>query len=162
MQTTKQKIHAQALAEVNVILEYTDKNLVNKIPKRFIEYIIEHKDRDYEVQISNNIPLKNQNVKDETKSIMALIYRNYFCTEEEKNLYDERLNQNQQQYEKVLNEKYSYENLFKNNITKEEVMPEQISYNYTIAYKKGKLYKVKNRLKRFLIKLKEKLNNIFK
>lgn len=152
MQMNKQKTYAEALAEVSVILEYTDPNLVNRIPKKLLDYIWRNKDNNYEVNICIDLGLQNQNIKKETKSIMALIYRNYFCTQEEKKDYDELLNKNQIKYEKELNAKYSYENLFKNNsINKEDNVLEETSNNQMVEYKEENIFKkIINKIKKFL------------
>lgn len=114
--------YVQALAEISYILKYTDKELVQKIPNKFLKYIEENKDKKYIVNIDENIPLEEQKLKEKTKNLMALIYRNYFCNEEEKKEYDELLNENQIKYDEELNEKYSYENIFKQN--KKEIIEE--------------------------------------
>lgn len=128
MEINKHEIYSQALAEVSVILEHTNPDLVQMIPKKFLDYIWQNKDKNYEVNISSNLSLEDQEIKDETKSIMALIYRNYFCTQEEREKFDGLLNNNQIEYEKALNEKYSYENIFKNNSLKRDENNQLIEY----------------------------------
>ena len=104
---------AQALVEVEVILSYTDKELVKKIPKSFWKFLEEHKDKHYTFEINEELPLEKQKIKEETKSLMALIYKDYFCTPEEKKEYNELLKYNQKKKEDEIAEKYSYDNLFK-------------------------------------------------
>lgn len=85
------KMHARALAEVSIILDCTQPELVKKIPEKLLRYIRENADRDYMIELSEDVELKDQNLLSETKIIMALIYRNCFCDEEEKREYDEIL-----------------------------------------------------------------------
>lgn len=123
MQAIEEKEYGEALAELKVLLKHTDQKLVEKIPNKFMNYIEKNAAKDYDVNIQLDIPLEQQNLKEKTKDFMALIYRNYFCTEEERKELDFVLKENQQKYEKALNEKYSYENLFKP-MKKEEITHE--------------------------------------
>jgi len=117
MQRITEKELAKALSEIDFILKNTDENLQKKIPQSFWNYIEGNKDEEYQVTIDMNIPLENQNIREDTINLMAIVYRNYFCTLDEKKDYDELLNQNEQKYQ----EKYSYENLFKSNKVEEQI-----------------------------------------
>ncbi len=146
MQNVKEKEISKALSEVDFILKYTDENLRKKVPQSFWDYIEENKDEEYQVTLDLNLPLENQNLREDTVNLMAIIYRNYFCTVDEKKEYDEILNQNEQKYQ----EKYSYENLFKSNKIEEE----QIEDVQMIEYKEETVWiKIVNKFKLFLKKL---------
>lgn len=137
--------YSEALAEISYILKHTDKELVQKIPSKFLNHIEENRDKNYVVNINNNLPLEEQKIKEKTKSLMALIYRNYFCNEEEKKEYDRLLKENQEKYDKELNEKYSYENIFKQNkkevIEEKEESVENVEQTALIDYQNMKWYK---------------------
>lgn len=145
MQKIIEKEFARALSEIDFILRNTDENLQNKIPQSFWNYIEENKDEEYQVTIDMNIPLENQNLREDTINLMAIVYRNYFCTLDEKKEYDELLNQNEQKYK----EKYSYENLFKNNKVEELIQAEQQSEDVQmIEYKQENIFsKILNKMK---------------
>lgn len=159
MQTIKEKEYSEALAEVNFILEYTDKELVKKIPSKFMNYIETNADSDYKVNIQLDTPLEQQNLKEKTKDLMALIYRNYFCNEQERAEYDEILKKNQQEFDKQLSEKYSYENLFKpikNEENTEEIITENNNQTALVDYNNMKWYK------KIVFKITNWFNAIFK
>lgn len=139
------------LSEIEFILKHSDESLQKKVPQSFWNYIEENKEEEYQVTIDMSIPLENQNMKEDTKNLMAIIYRNYFCAVEEKKEYDEILNENQKKYE----QKYSYDNLFKNNKLGKPVQEEQPTENLQmIEYKEENiLVKMINRVKAFLRKL---------
>ena len=80
--------YAQALKEVYEILKVTDKELVKQIPKSFKMFIIENKDDSYSVNVNTNIPILEQRFKPETSAILALIYRRYWATLEEKKEFE--------------------------------------------------------------------------
>ncbi len=76
--------YSNALAEVDYILEFTSKSILKKIPKSFIKFIKNNKNKDYKVSINKDIPITKQPLKDETRAIMSLIYRSYLCTDNQK------------------------------------------------------------------------------
>lgn len=73
-----------ALTEVDEILNFTDTELVNKIPVAFRKFIEKNKNRDYKPNITPGIPISELVIKKETEAILSLIFRNYWATEEEK------------------------------------------------------------------------------
>lgn len=76
--------YRNAFKEVDEILKYTDIDLVNKIPKKFISFLKENMNNDYEFYVQEGLSLNKQNLSEEASSIFALIYREYWATEEEK------------------------------------------------------------------------------
>lgn len=97
------KEYKEALAEVNGILENTEEELRKKIPKSFNKLVKENMDDKYEVKIDPNKSLVEQNIKKETKEILALIYRDYLCSKEER---ETLILQEQKEMEKEKQEKY--------------------------------------------------------
>lgn len=97
----------EAFYEVDEILNLMPKELVEKIPHSFQKIINDNKSTTYNKEIKG---LDNLNIlKKETLVILSLIYRDFLCdkTEKEKILEKEK---------KILEEKYSYDKLFKKNI----------------------------------------------
>ncbi len=105
--------YKQSLSELNKILHYMDGSYFNKLPEKFIKFVENNMDKDYRPNISENIPISEQELKKDTKVLLSLLYRNYWCDEEEK----ERLKQEdiikKIEYEKELREKYNPDNIFK-------------------------------------------------
>lgn len=111
------KEFAEASAEINEILKYMPKEEVEKIPSKLREFFKEVSSKDYVTNINPNIPLDKQQIKEKTKDIIALIYRNYWCSEEERKELDQKLIENDKKFEEELREKYNPDNIFKNNVT---------------------------------------------
>ena len=111
------KEFAEASAEINEILKYLPKEEVEKIPSKLREFFKEVSSKDYVTNINPNIPLDKQQIKEKTKDIIALIYRNYWCSEEERKELDQKLIENDRKFEEELREKYNPDNIFKNNVT---------------------------------------------
>jgi len=94
----------EAFYEVNEILNLIPKELVEKIPNSFLEIIKENKANNYykEIKGLDNLEI----LKKETIVLLGLIYRDFLCTEEERQDIIRK-------EKKVAAEKYNYDNLFK-------------------------------------------------
>ena len=106
---------ANAMAEVIYYLKGIRQEDVDKIPKKFIQFLNENASKEYICNFDYKKPLKELNILDETRGIIGMICYNYWwVTEQQKELYLKRLSQNEQQYQEILHEKYNPDNLFKN------------------------------------------------
>ena len=105
--------NANAMAEVIYYLKGIKQEDIDKIPRKFIQYLNENASKEYKCDFDYNKPLKELNLLDETRGIIGMICYNYWCvTEKQKEQYLKRLSQNEQQYQKILNEKYNPDNIF--------------------------------------------------
>lgn len=64
------------------IISMMDDNMRNKISNKFIEFLKENQDTNFEGTINNKIPLKEQELRYEVKLMLSLIYINYICDDE--------------------------------------------------------------------------------
>ena len=104
----------QAYSEVDEFLELLSEEHKNEIPKKLREFFKKEKDQEYFKNIDKYIPIKDQNLKEETLAIIALLNLQYWCKDEEekkrlKLVYD----QNEKKYQKALYEKYNPNDIFK-------------------------------------------------
>lgn len=100
-------------AEAIAILENTDTLLLAKIPKRLIESLQEKADElGRKINLDYSRDFANQNVSEEAKSIIGLIYRDYWCTKEEREELNKILEDNEQRYQEELREKYNPDKIF--------------------------------------------------
>ena len=83
------EVYQNALKEVNDILEFTDEDLINKIPTKFKDFIKNNMNKNYVTNINPEITIDKQKLLKETESILSLIYRTYWATEEEKRGFSE-------------------------------------------------------------------------
>ena len=91
----KQKIlnmdkYKLALSEVDAIIEASDISEQEKIPVKFREFIKSKKNKDYVYIVDKNKKLYEQDIMQETKIIFSLIYRSYFCSEEQKSFLKQK------------------------------------------------------------------------
>lgn len=145
---------ANAMAEVIYYLKGIRQEDVDKIPKKFIQFLNENASKEYICNFDYNRPLKELNILDETRGIIGMICYNYWCvTEQQKELYLNKLSQNEQQYQEILHEKYNLDNLFKNR--KQEYVEETQNIVNEVAmveYRGSTLKKVINKIKYFFIR----------
>ena len=106
--------YQNALAEVDTILKYMSKEMLEKIPSSFLNFIEQNKSKSYKLNLNLDLSLEEQNLLKETRIILSLIYRSYLCSPElsKKLKIDDIIELRTNEIE--LNKKYSYENLFKN------------------------------------------------
>ena len=134
-----------ATTEVLDILEYLPQSEVDKIPNKFIEFLKENSISDYNPNFDYSLGLDKIELKYKTKLLLAMIYKNYICSEEERLEYNKILYQNEETYQKYLKEKYNPDNLFKK--TEEQKSPKiqiEENQNALIEYKESFFTKFKN------------------
>lgn len=132
--------------EVISVLNYFDYDLIRRIPKKFLDYLKDKaKDSNKKVDIDINKSLLEQNISEESKDLIALIYYNYFSDEAEKMRILKIWSNNEKIYQKSLEEKYNLDNIFKNN--------KEIEYNneLPLVIKKERLFdRIINFIKKYL------------
>ena len=106
--------YSKAYVEVLDTLKYLSIEEYNKIPKKFIIYMEENYDENYDFSYNIAIPFKKQNMSKEAKNILAMIYRLFLVSDEKKKEFNEMDKKIESIKEKEKIEKYSYDNLFKN------------------------------------------------
>lgn len=140
----------KAYSEINEILSLMDNEFIDKLPKRFIEFIKKERDINYEPNINPNVPLEEQQLLEDTINILAMLKLDYWCeTEAEKQELLQILSENEEKYQQELRDKYNPDNLFKKKNIEIDTKKESIALT---------VYKEKN----FILKLFEKIVNMFK
>ncbi|MBR3003108.1 MAG: hypothetical protein IKF38_06110 [Clostridia bacterium] len=106
------EIYMDAFSEVDAILNIMPSNLYNKIPLKFKQMISEYKNNSYNPRIEE--PVEDYELKDETQIILSLIYRDFLCSDEEKERLKARDAQKLKEEDEQLREKYNPDNIFNN------------------------------------------------
>lgn len=105
--------YSEAATEVLSILEHTEIEAVNKISKKFIEFLKENSSNTYKPDFDFTKPINELNLKQKTQSILAIIYLKYWAKEEERISFKKRTKENEEKYQQALKEQYSTDNMFK-------------------------------------------------
>ena len=147
----------QAYSEVDEFLGLVTEEEKNQIPKKLRDFFREEKDLNYHKNINPNIPIKEQNLKEETLAIIALLMIQYWYKDEsKKQKLLEVLDENERKYQEELREKYNPDNIFKNknqNNTFDEAVPEneEISVGMQIVEYREPIFKrIVNKILNFL------------
>ena len=128
--------YAEASVEVLDILEHMDPNHLVKVSNKFIDFLKENASREYMCNLDYSKKLNEMNLKEETRGLLALMYENYWCPEEEKQDLQKKFYENEQKYQEELRQKYNPDNIFskknKNIIEIEDNQTQLIEYKETI------------------------------
>ena len=100
------QIYRNALSEVNAILINSNQNIINMIPNKFLDFVRNNMNQAYEIQIDLGKGILEQNISNEAKSIVALIYRDYICSADERQVLIKKELVEKLNKEKMKNEKY--------------------------------------------------------
>ncbi len=83
-----------ACTEILEILKYLPDEDYIKIPKDEINFFNQNKDKSYNFKFNENIAFEEQAILPETEAIIVKLYRDYFCTNEQKLTLDKILHIN--------------------------------------------------------------------
>lgn len=109
--------------EVLMVLSFFDEELINKIPTKVIRGLMEiATESEIEFYVNENKGLNEQNISEESKNLIALIYYNYIADESEKIELVNIWNNNEEKYQDELRKKYTLDDIFKN---KREIKTEE-------------------------------------
>lgn len=103
-----ENVSSQSLKEVYEVLMNSSREVNTKIPYKFRKYLFEHMDREYKVEVDLSKRIEEQNISQEAKDILALIYRDYLVSKTEREELIQREIRNHKE-----KEKYNPDNLFK-------------------------------------------------
>ncbi|MBE5812051.1 MAG: hypothetical protein E7314_00155 [Clostridiales bacterium] len=132
MDFSKQYAYREAYSEVYFILLHMEWRDVKKIPKDIINVIRKNRIKNYDININPYVPLDKQELKEETKAILALLYRKFLCDGDKKQEIEERFSK-----------KLKIEMAEK---TKEQNLVEEIESNFESLTKENKLIVKKENL----------------
>lgn len=141
-----------ALKEVDYIIQNLPLGMQKKIPSDFRKSIIENMNEDYVPNtFDENKPLEEQNILNETKLILAAIYKDYIVSAEQRNNLIIEENKIKRQLEDKKREIYNPNSLFKSNTNKEKNKSDEIPTEICQFKKKNLFSKIFNMI-----------NNLFK
>ena len=123
--------YRDAYCEVLYLINNMQEENKAKISKKFIDFLKKNQNENYKI---GNISLENpETLKNETKIILSIMYRNYFCSEKE------RLELAQKDKE-ILKKMYSYDNIFNKNKENEsknkDIIPIENSLNKVNVFRR--------------------------
>lgn len=136
----------QAFADLSIIIKMMPKYMQEKINNNFIDFIEQNKDTNYISKIKSNVPLKYQELSETTEALLALIYRDYLCNEDERK-------------QLLILENQELQKLKDENRKKYEINFEKRNQHSTIDNNTTSLIEYKKET--FIIKILRKIKNFF-
>jgi len=121
--------YPKAYKEIIEILKYVPEESVNKIPKEMRDMFEAKQLKTYTFQIDTEKTFEEQEILEETKAILANIFRDYWATDYQKARIIEKENQDREEWERQKREKYNPKDIFNNIIINQNVQ-EQLSEEY--------------------------------
>lgn len=136
--------------EVYTMLAYFDTDLLNKIPDNVLRKIVElasESEKDVFVDAEKN--LQDQNISEESKDLLSIIYYNYIANEDEKREILKIWSTNEKNIQNELKEKFNIDNIFDKNEEKIESIKNDESL---VKHKESIFRKIFNKIKNLLDK----------
>ncbi len=143
--------YANAYSEVLGILKCISTEEYNKIPKEKIKLFEECSNKEYIFDYDSNKTLDEQNVSKRAKAVIAILFRDYWATDTQREKIVAKQNYDRQKIEQELIEKYNPDNLFKRKEQIEDVM-EDVECKDIVEYKEESFFR----------KILRKIKSIFK
>lgn len=108
--------YSEAATEVLEILDNTNKEDIEKIPKQFIDFLKQNCSKNYKPIIDYSRPIEKMNLKKKTIDILSIICSKYWCDDMAKIEFINMLEWNEKMQLEKLNEKYNTNNIFNKKI----------------------------------------------
>lgn len=142
-------IYANAYKEVIEILKCVSKEDYDKIPKDKIELFEANANKNFNFTYDINKTLDEQNVSKKAKTIIAILFRDYWATPYQKERIEAKEKYDLERLEEEKREKYNPDNIFKNR----QHVEINTNSNLPIEVKKENFFKkLINFIKRIIIK----------
>ena len=122
-------INEISFSEAYDIILHMDKELVKKIPEKFIKFVEQNKAKDYKTNIDYSKSINQQELQKGTRVILSIIYRDYLCSSEKKKELMQNDEEELKRIEQELREKYNPDNLFKRRNDNQEVESKELVLN---------------------------------
>ena len=133
------KVNSEVYADISIIISMMPLEMKSKVSNKFIEFVEKNKSHSYISNIDPKIPLKQQYIRKETKELLGILYRDYFCEDEERI----KLLKEESREIEMLNAK---KNIYTSSTIKENKQDE----NKLEQYKESIIKRIITKIKRFL------------
>ena len=152
--------YANAYTEVLDILKYISKEDYEKIPKSKIKVFEENSNKNYNFIYDENKTLDEQNVSEITKVIIAILFRDYWATKEQRYIIIKKQQEIKDQKQKELMAKFEQnKNISEKDLKKVDVASDlDLDIDYKSLGANVQLYK---REEGFFEKLVNKIKGLF-
>lgn len=152
--------YANLAAEMNILFRYIDDELVEKIPQKIIEFFQDIASPTFRSKIDPRFPLEEQYLLPSTECMLTLLYRQYWCSPEERDEIDKIILE--QEELAAQKDQASFDNIFQKIENSEDIFIEDIdsnSENLPAKINKDIILEKLKAIRDFFLEL---FNNLFK
>ena len=142
--------YAIAATEVLAIIDYMEPNEKKQISSKFMDFLNKRAINSYKIELDFSKPISETKLSKETKSLLAIIYRQFLCNEEEKREFNKILKENEEKFQKEIKEKYNPNDIFKNKRQVESTEEVENNCVSMLEYKESIFKKVMKKIKKML------------
>lgn len=143
----------KAYSEIDEFLGLLSEEQRKKIPQKLREFFKEEKDQYYRKGINPKIPIKNQDLKEETLGIIALLNLQYWCEDEnEKQRLKEVYAKNEQVYQGMLQVAFNPDDIFKKRTKPLGSEQPEVENKQMVVYKESFIKKILGKIKRIFFR----------
>lgn len=132
--------YANAYSEVLEILKNISKEDYEKVPSEKIDLFEKNANKNYNFQYDANLTLDEQDVSKRAKAIIAILFRDYWATTEQREKILAKQNYDRIQIEKDKQKQYDVDSIFKNKEKKAETVENSVSM---VEYKESIFTRIK-------------------
>ena len=148
--------YANAYKEVLDILKYISKEDYEKIPKTKIQMFEENSNKNHNFKYDVDKTLEEQNVSEIAKMIIAILYRDYFATKEQRYVIIKKQREAREEQERQIRERIEQNRQIKEDDIKTIDVSTDLDLDYN--YNQGtslEIYRKDNILKKIIGKIKD-------
>ena len=148
--------YANAYTEVLDILKYISKEDYEKIPKSKIKVFEENSNKNYHFTYDEYKTLDEQNVSEIAKMIIAILYRDYWATKEQRYIIIKKQREAREEQERQIRERIEQNRQIKEDDIKTIDVSTDLDLDYN--YNQGtslEIYRKDNILKKIIGKIKD-------
>lgn len=148
--------YANAYTEVLDILKYISKEDYEKIPKSKIKVFEENSNKNYHFTYDENKTLDEQNVSEIAKAIIAILFRDYWATKEQRYIIIKKQREAREEQERQIRERIEQNRQIKEDDIKTIDVSTDLDLDYN--YNQGtslEIYRKDNILKKIIGKIKD-------
>ena len=87
--------YREAISETLEILQFANEEIINKIPLEIFQKLNSQKSITYIPKFKDTQEIREEQISEKAKAILAVLYRDYICSEEERQKFDKKIEENE-------------------------------------------------------------------
>ncbi len=131
--------YSEAAVEVLDILNHTNREDAQRIPKSFIKFLTDISSKSYKCKFNHEQPINGFNLRKQTKELLGFIYITWWCDKEEHEKYKKLIHNDNMKKEEI-KETYNVNDIFKDKKGNKIIQNENMTETNIVEYKKENIF----------------------